>query len=107
MNYYQVPLTNDPNQSFVCTIPLKGKNITLRFKVRYNTIGDFWWITISDKENNILIDSLPLLAGGNILGQHKHLDIGSAFIINTGDSTVDSPSQDNLGTSFQLIWGDE
>lgn len=103
---YEIPLTSKPDQNFQVTIPVDGNNITLRFRVRYNTQGNYWWMSISDKEGKVLIDALPLLGGGNLLEPHSYLGIGSAYVINTGNNYMDYPDSTNLGTDFKLIWGD-
>lgn len=108
--YYELPITSDPDQTFSCTIPINGKNVTLNFRLRYNDQAGFWWLTISDQSGNILLDSLPLLSpaspNGNILEQYQYLGIGSAYLIKTGSLPDDSPNSSNLGTDFKLLWGD-
>jgi len=104
--YYIIPLTSDPDQSLTCTVPVNGKNITLRFRVRYNTQAGYWWMTVSDKNGNILVDSLPLLTGQNLLEQYQNLGIGSAYLVNTGNTKLDSPDDTTLGSDFVLAWGD-
>ncbi|HBC94305.1 MAG TPA: hypothetical protein DCZ10_15760 [Pelotomaculum sp.] len=105
MSYYTIPLTSDPSQNFTCTIPVDGRNITLRFRINYNDIAGYWWMSITDSSGALLIDSLPLLTGQNILGQYQYLGIGSAYLYNNG-SSEDNPDNTNLGTDFLLIWGD-
>ena len=109
-SYYELPITSDPDQTFSCTIPINGKNVTLNFRLRYNDIAKYWWLTIADKDNKVLIDSLPLLSPasptGNILEQYQYLGIGSAYLVNAGGTLQDSPDSSNLGTDFLLIWGD-
>lgn len=108
-NYYQIPVTTGPDQTFKCTIPVDGKNLTLNFRLRFNAQGNYWWMTISDKDNNLLIDALPLLTPanptGNILDQYQYLKIGSCYLVNNGNTTMDSPDSTNLGTDFLIVWG--
>lgn len=109
---YEIPLTTEPNQSFKANIPVDGRNIELKFDIRYNTIAEYWVMTVTDPlTDKVLIDSLPLLTGqypaANILEQYSHLRIGSAVIVNT--STIDisnEPNDKNLGCDYILIWGD-
>ena len=104
-NYY-IPVTNDPDQSFTCSIPLNGKNVQLKFRIRYNSKAKYWWMTISDSKGTILIDSLPLLSGGNLLEQYQYLGLGNADIINAGNKTLEDPDDKTLGIDFFLMWGD-
>lgn len=110
MAYNIIPLTSDPDQKFLITIPVDGKNITLNLRVRYNSIGNYWWLTIADKSNKILLDSIPLVTGAypaaDILGQYKYLGLGSAAIVKVGSTFLDIPDNTNLGTDFVLCWGD-
>jgi len=108
--YYMVPVTSKPNQKLSITVPVSGKNVKLNLKLSYNTQAGYWWITISDANNNILIDSLPLLVGqppaNNLLEQYQYLGIGSMYLVNNGNSALDSPDKESLGTDFLLLWGD-
>ena len=67
-------------------------------------------VGINDASGNALLTDVPLLCGvfpaGNILGQFAYLAIGSAYIVNVSGVSQDSPDDTNLGTDFQLIWGD-
>ena len=109
---YEIPLTTEPNQSFKITIPVNGKNLELKLIVRFNTIANYWVMTVIDVlSDDILIDSLPLLTGqypaANILEQYAYLEIGSAVIINTSTMDIsDEPNDKNLGTDYILVWGD-
>jgi hypothetical protein len=104
--YYTIPVTNEPDQNFICTVPVNGQNITLRFRLRYNTQGGYWWLTLADKNGNVLVDGVPLLTGQNILEQYQYLNIGSAYVVKTGSSPLDSPDEQSLGKDFLLVWGD-
>ncbi len=105
-----IPLTTDPNQTFQTTLTVDGKNITLTFDLRYNEEAGCWIMGIEDADGNLLLDSVPLVPGkypaANILAQHAYLGIGSAYIINTANSSADHPDDTNLGTDFVLVWGD-
>ena len=109
--YNIVPLTVEPNQNFVCTIPVDAKNITLQFTCRYNTEAEYWFISVSDAQTGqYYIDSVPLITGvypaADILEQYAYLGIGSATIVKIGSIAGDYPDSTNLGTDFVLVWGD-
>ncbi|MBX4266534.1 phage baseplate plug family protein [Clostridium estertheticum] len=104
---YIVPLTPSPNQSFTCTIPIDGKSIIFKFFLRYNTQAEYWVMQLSDSKQNIIIDSIPLLCGTNLLAQYSYLKVGSAYIVKLDTTLVsDKPDDTNLGTNFILVWGD-
>lgn len=110
-NYLIIPLTNDPNQNFVCTIPVDGKNIDLAFNISYNAIAKYWVMRISDAiTGKIILDSIPLVTGeypsANLLEQYSYLGIGSAILVKVSNSDLDFPDDKNLGNNFLLAWGD-
>lgn len=109
-NYVQIPVTSEPDQRMIVTIPINGQNITLQLRIRYNTQAGYWVMRIADKHGTVLLDSVPLLTGdypaADILGQYQYLGLGSAFVLNVGAAVQDSPDDTTLGTSFVLVWGD-
>lgn len=110
-NFFKVPLTTSPNQTFSVTIPVNGANKSLILNIRYNNIASYWTMSVIDKiTGKILIDSLPLITGdypsGDLLGQYEYLGLGSASIIKAGNVSNDYPDDTNLGTDFVLVWGD-
>lgn len=111
MSYQILPLTSDPNQTFQSMLSVDGNNIKLGFRVSFNEIAGYWVMQINDtKTNTILLDSIPLLPGnppnGNLLEQFSYLGIGSAYLVNASNTPVEYPTENNLETDFQLIWGD-
>lgn len=105
-----IPLTSDPNQSLTITLPIGEENITLDLVVRFNTVANYWVMTVKDNDGITLIDSLPILPGeypaADILGQYQYLGIGSAFIVNASNTDLDIPNDISLGVDHFLIWGD-
>jgi len=106
-----IPLTSAPYQSLTTTIPVDGKNIKLKLGISYNSVADYWTMSITDPStDNLILDNIPLITGsypaGDLLGQFKYLGLGSATIVNVGNSLMDNPDSTNLGTDFLLVWGD-
>ncbi len=111
MPYQKIPLTNEPNQKFTCTLQVDGQNKTLSFFVAYNAIAGYWTLDIADAATNtLLLASAPLIPGDypadNILEQYAYLGIGSAYVVNVGNSPDDHAGGDNLGTDWILLWSD-
>ena len=107
-DYYQIPLTISPNQSFTSTIPINGTKVKLNFFVSFNTISECWYMTIKDSNNKVLISSIPLVAGIYLLEQQDYLNIGKCYILNVDkNSKEDRPNQYNLGSKFILVWTDD
>lgn len=105
-----LPITPSMNQDFTCTLPVGNRNVTLDFSITYNNQGEYWFMSIKDHDSGrLLIDGLPLLPGeypsADLLGQHKYLGIGSAYLISlSNDDTV--PTFDSLGKSHLIAWSD-
>lgn len=111
MSFKIIPLTSDPYQSFITTIPVDGKNLKLKLGISYNSAGEYWTMSITDPSTgNLILDGIPLLTGGypasDLLGQFRYLGLGSASIVNVGNGSIDSPDSTSLGTDFLLAWGD-
>jgi hypothetical protein len=105
-----VPVTNAPNQVLTVPLSIDGTTITLKLRITYNEIAQYWVMGIADRLGNVLIDSIPLLTGvypaSNLLAQYRYLGIGSAFVINASGTPQDSPDKNTLGSDFVLVWGD-
>ena len=109
---FVVPLTTEPNQNFRCTIPVNGQNMPFDFTLRYNSVAEYWIMSISDATSGqMLISDLALIAGvypsANLLEQFEHLRIGAVVIVKTNPDNADyAPNGHNLGTDFALVWSD-
>ena len=107
-----IPTDAKPNQQMRCVVPIDGKNLALLFSLKYNTEAEYWILSVTDDlSGETLIDSLPLIAGvypsANLLEQYNFLQIGSAVMVKTNpDNPSVIPDGFNLGTDFQLVWGD-
>ena len=136
MSLQNIPLNNSPNQSMTVQLQVDGATLTLNLTLSYDRMAGYWIMSISDVSNNLLIDSIPMVCGSypaaNLLQQQRYLAIGSAFIIkgpptgasvnssgygaggygaggyggDTGEGGIDYPDSTNLGSAFQLWWGD-
>ncbi len=104
-----IPLTIAPNQSFTVQLTVDGRALTLSLALSYSEMAGCWQMAVTDVTGRLLVGSVPLLTGlypgANVLGQYGYLKIGSAYLLNTGNSSTDYPIANNLGL-FSLLWGD-
>jgi hypothetical protein len=106
----QIPVTNQPNQSFDVVIPQGESNITLTFFIFWNRIARYWEMNVSNASTGVmLIAGLPMITGQvpaqNLLRQWAYLNIGEAYIVPISNDTPDYPGETDWGVNFALIWG--
>lgn len=101
-----VPLDNAPNQTWQVSVAVNGGVQTFFATLRYNEIAGYWAMTLQDANQNLLLDSVPLLTGLNLTHQFQSLGIGDVYILNVSGVAQDSPTGADLGTDFQLVWTD-
>jgi hypothetical protein len=97
------------NQTFTVQLTVNGASLTLLLTLTYYTMAGYWSLSISDAVGNLLIASVPLVTGwypaANLLAQYQYLNIGAAYLLNTGNAPQDYPDQNSLG-QFSLLWSD-
>jgi hypothetical protein len=117
MAQVMIPIVQGFNQAMTCTLPVNGSNVTLTFQFTYNTPGGYWFVSITDVSNNLLLDAIPLICGSppyDIVAPYQYLQIGSAYVLPTSSGLPDIPDFDTLGSpqtqstapTFQLVWSD-
>ena len=110
LNGQIIQLTPSPNQSFSVQLQVDGAPLTVNLTIKWNSMAGYWVLSIADSQNNLLLDSLPLVTGyypaANILSQYEYLEIGSIYILNGGNSFSDYPGSTDLGLAFTLLWAD-
>jgi len=104
-----IPLTLAPNQTFTAQLTVDGAPLTLSFALSYSAMSGWWQLQVYNAQGVLLIASVPLITGyypaANLLAQYGYLQIGSAYMLNTGNSPDDYPGLNDL-TSFSLLWSD-
>jgi len=104
-----VPLTVAPNQIFTVQLTVNGATLVLNLTLGYSNMAGTWLLGIYNVGSSALIASVPLVTGlypaANLLAQYQYLNIGSAYLLNTGNAPVDYPGPNDLGL-FSLLWGD-
>ena len=113
MAWHEIPLSPLPDQQFSVTVDVRGENVPLTLRLRFNTEGSFWRMDISNsRTGEMYLSGLPLVTGeypaADRLAQFQHLGIGSVIILKNSENTDgDFPGIDDLGTDFLLVWGCE
>lgn len=108
MATYQIPVTNDPNQTFEVILPYNDTNIAMGLFLRYNRIAQYWQMDVATADEQVIIAGLPCLTGLDLLKQFQHLGLGSLFVhpIQSSQGAPDSPNDSGWGTTHILEWTD-
>jgi len=105
-----IPLTNAPNQNIGVSLAVNNTVLRLQLNIYFSEMANYWIMDISDSQGNLLIADIPLLTGewpaANMLAQYGYMNIGSAYIINLGQTSDDYPNSTELGNYFSLLWDD-
>lgn len=104
MNYYQLPLTSEPNQTFDTTIEFSDENKTFRILLVWNLCTSTWEISCWDKSTDeALFLNIPVIETDNLIPHLAYKEIGTIAVINDGGAG-DRPAVDNLDTEWVITW---
>lgn len=108
MAYKVIPLTTVPYSEQTFKLTLGEKNLNIKLNLQYHDLVGDWTAKITDNTTGeVLVDTMPLVCGVDLLGQFPHMGIGHAWVIPTEDTTLEMPDNETLGTKFVLVWGDD
>jgi hypothetical protein len=100
MQIYKIPLISTP-QKF--TLNMAGVDYIV--KNTWNTILNCWLLSMQYAETqDFVFDSLPLVAGVDLLMQYQHLNIGGRMLVYTDGDVAKNPTIDNLGNGSNLYF---
>jgi hypothetical protein len=99
-----IDLTNIANQTYTLEVPGDDQNITFIITQSWNAQAHYWVIGIYGNDGNPIVIGVPLLCGHDLLEQYQYLNIGSLYVVNTGDPTIEAPDDTNIGQNFKLLW---
>ena len=107
MSQQIVPLDSNPNQTWQTTVSINGGPVSFSVTLNYNEVQGCWQMSLYDANGNLLLSSMPLVTGTNLLGQFQYLASGSIYILNASNvSEPDFPNSFDLGSDFVLAWSD-
>jgi len=101
----EIPLFSDPR--WEAQTDLSGRRYT--FRVSYNARQDFWMVSISDTNGELLIAGLRLVPGIDMLEKYRAsvpgLPPGELVLIDKeGRPQTAEVTRDNLSTRFSLVY---
>lgn len=99
---YEIPLTATP-QRF--TINLSGK--AYRVRLWWNVIGQRWVIDLANTDGEVIISSIPVVSGADLLDQYRYLGLGGKLYAYTDAELGEPPTRINLGSNGKIYWETE
>ena len=81
------------------------ENKPYRFSFVWNSRGEYWSLTISDKQGEVLLDGLKLVLGFELISEYADEDLppGALLVLDTTDSLT-GIGRDDLGVRATLIY---
>jgi hypothetical protein len=107
MALQKLNITNTPNQRISVAVEVDGNILNLEIFLRYNRMAGYWVASITNiATNELVLDSLPLVSGVNLLEQCGYLKIGSCAVIDISGADPDVVDLDTFTVDFLWYWDD-
>lgn len=100
MSNYELPISDEPSQEFICELD----GIKYLFRVQLNVRGDFWTLDVNTVDDEPIALGIPLVLGADLLANERFIH-GVLFLVGYSGKGVD-PTGDTLG-EYGLIWSDD
>lgn len=72
--------------------------------LRWNGFSPAWMLDIADASGNLLVGSVPLVTGRNLLEQYAYVGFTGQLVVQTDHDTNAVPTFSNLGTTGHLYF---
>jgi hypothetical protein len=99
-NAYSIPVTPGTNQEF--DISLAG--VTYHLKFKWNSFSNAWTMDLMDSTQKLILPSIPLVTGCDLLEQFDYLDVGGAFVVQSTNDPDVVPDFAGLGATGFLFF---
>lgn len=96
---FELPITNEPSQEFICELA----GIDYIFRLTLNVRADLWMLDVSSVDDYPIVQGLPLVLGSDLLATER-FTVGMLFIADYNNKG-DDPNGDNI-SDYGLIWWD-
>lgn len=98
-NTYEIPLIPSA-QSFSITL----SNVNYNVLIVWNNVAKCWCIDFSDANQVLILSSIPLVTGVDLLLPYPNLNFGGKLFAETDHNLTTPPTFDNLGITGHLYW---
>lgn len=96
---YEIPTSPKP-QTF--SITLSG--VQYQCALRWNVTAACWLFDLRDSSGALIIGSVPVIPGVNLLEQFDYLELGGTLVAQVDYDAAAVPTFDNLGSTGHLYW---
>lgn len=96
---YEIPLTPQ-NQTF--RVALSG--VTYSMRLRWIDVMNTWSLDLSDESGKLLVGSIPLVTGSDLLGPYQYLMIPGTLTVASDHNSDAIPTASNLGIESHLYY---
>lgn len=78
--------------------------VSVNLVVKWNTFMAAWSVDVYDQSQNLIIGSVPLVTGANLLEQFAYLELGGKLNVQTDGDPEAVPTFENLGSQSHLYF---
>lgn len=96
---YEIPLQAKP-QGFY--ISLAGTTYFL--KLKWNSFNGSWILDIFDDNQELIVGSIPLITGADLLAPYRYLGFGGGLVVQTDNNPNEVPDFGSLGDTGHLYF---
>lgn len=96
---YELPMTNDASQEFVCEL----NKIKYLFRIQINVRADLWTLEVSTGDDNPIVSGQAMVMGADLLATERFTN-GRLFLVDYSGIGED-PNSSNF-SNYGLIWDD-
>lgn len=96
MTISEIPL-QPQNQTFSATIGGTIFKMTIMWRI------DCWYLDIYSTDGSLIVGSIPLVTGADLIGQYSYLNLGFSLFVVCDAQGQDYPTENDLGTISHLL----
>lgn len=97
--FYEVPLSPLPQK---LSISMAGTIYDLT--ILWNNFVGIWIMNLASQDGTKVLNSIPLVAGSDLLAQFAYMEFGGALTCQTDNDALAAPTFANLGLTAHLYF---
>lgn len=93
-----------PTSSTAQTYQVALGGVLYQVTFRWIDVAQYWIVDIGDSTGELIVGSLPLEPGYDLLGQYAYLGIGGSLVVANDASPDNPPDYASLGTLAHIYY---